>query len=318
LLQLYFKKVRVEGLKNIPRNKAILVVPNHQNAFLDPILVASFLPLPLHFLTRSDVFTRWTNSIFKKVNMIPIFRIRDGIKNLARNSVTFDICTELFQRKQSVLIFPEGNHGEYHYLRPLSKGASRIALNAQLAMKEDLYVLPVGLNYFDHLSPRSTVLLVIGKPIKVGDYLSLYESNPAKGLTALKQEMTLGMKNTLVIPEKNEEYEMKAKAIFSTGNEKLSFDQLKQFDISSDIKSDFRRSHLIAKILNPVPYAFIHSILKKFDDIVFHSSLKFAMGIFIFPIWWIVIFLISFYFFGIQIALLGLVVMVTGLFYSYQ
>ena len=156
-LKIYFKNIRIEGLDRIPKDVPLLVTPNHQNALLDALLVGAFIPVNLHFLARQDVFTPYTRSIFKALKMMPVYRIRDGYSTLKRNDAIFNVCTQRFKEKESVLIFPEGNHGEHHFLRPLTKGAPRIALNAQIEMDHCLMVLPVGLNYFDHHASRSTV-----------------------------------------------------------------------------------------------------------------------------------------------------------------
>ena len=38
-LKLYFRKIKVEGLKHIPTTGPVLFTVNHQNAFLDALLL---------------------------------------------------------------------------------------------------------------------------------------------------------------------------------------------------------------------------------------------------------------------------------------
>jgi 1-acyl-sn-glycerol-3-phosphate acyltransferase len=130
-LRLYFKKIQIIGLDKFPRNTPIILVPNHQNAMLDPFMVGGLMSFQINYLTRSDVFNRWTKPVLRSLNMIPVYRIRDGYEKLSMNDAIFKACEELFKQKKTVLIFPEGNHGEHHYLRPLTKGAARLALQAQ-------------------------------------------------------------------------------------------------------------------------------------------------------------------------------------------
>ena len=52
----YFRKIKIIGLKNIPKEGGILFSPNHQGAFLDPLLVGSIVNQQVTSLTRSDVF----------------------------------------------------------------------------------------------------------------------------------------------------------------------------------------------------------------------------------------------------------------------
>ncbi len=318
-LRFYFHKVKIEGAESVPKNTPLIVAPNHQNAFLDALLVGAFIPIPLHYLARQDVFNRWTKSILSILQMIPIYRIRDGYSKLSLNDSIFESCFELFRGKESVLIFAEGNHGRYHFLRPLTKGAARLSLQAQSRLSEDLMILPVGLNYFDHQSPKSTVLIKFGEPIPVKDYLEIYEKNQAKGLIDLRDRISDGMKKTLVIADETSDYSERANSIFRNENEGLSFDELKSLEVSKEANNlaKSRRAHFLAWILNPIPMLIINRAIMKFDDVVFHSSLKFGIGIFVFPMWWLTIFLLLLFSTGINIALLAVIVMISGLYYSY-
>ena len=89
----YFKKILISGKENIPRNKAILFVANHQNALIDPLLIGATTPRELNFLTRADVFNKpLVKRLLSTVNMLPIYRIRDGITSLSRNEEVFEKC----------------------------------------------------------------------------------------------------------------------------------------------------------------------------------------------------------------------------------
>lgn len=319
-LRLYFHKIKIEGLENIPKNTPIIVTPNHQNAFLDAFLIGAFSPFPLYYLTRSDVFTWWSKPILKSVHMMPVFRIRDGYSKLSQNGAVFESCRELFNANKSVLIFAEGNHGEHYYLRSLTKGAARLAIQSQQAMDRELMIQPVGLNFFDHQSPKTTVLIKFGEPVAVKPFLKGYEKNQAQGLIRMRDAISEGMKSTLVIPEKTEDYDERVKKIFQLKHEHHSFEELKSSFSTEELvdPNRKRKRHAIAWTLNPLPFLVIRRIIGRIDDIVFHSSIKFATGLFLFPIWWMIIFLILSFAVGINIALLAVIVMVSGLFYSYQ
>ena len=57
-------------------------------------------------------------------------------------------------------------------------------------------------------------------------------------------------------------------------------------------------------IFNLIPLKLINLILKRFDEKVFHLSVKYLVGILIFPLWWAIVFLISVYFFNIVLSVL--------------
>jgi 1-acyl-sn-glycerol-3-phosphate acyltransferase len=82
---------------------------HHPNSFLDAILIGAQMKKRVHFLTRSDVFqNKFAAMVMRSVNMIPIYRIRDGKDNLSKNDVTFELCREIIKKGEHVLIFVEG------------------------------------------------------------------------------------------------------------------------------------------------------------------------------------------------------------------
>lgn len=317
-LRIYFHRIKIEGAENVPKNTPLIVTPNHQNAFLDALLVGAFIPIPLHYLTRQDVFNRWSGPFLRLINMMPIYRIRDGYSNLSRNDTVFEGCRNLFMQNGSVLIFAEGNHGRHHFLRPLTKGAARLALQSQDILENDMMVLPVGLNYFNHQVANSTVIIKFGKPIPVDEYVQGYQTNHAKGLIEMRDAISSGMKDVLVIPEKTAEYDVQTQAIFQEKHEEFSFQELRSLPfLETAIDGKRKKNHLLAWLLNPIPMLIIGRVIGKIEDVVFHSSLKFGIGLFLFPFWWLLVFLTMFYLVGINIALLMVIVMVFGLYYSY-
>ena len=62
----------------------------------------------------------------------------------------------------------------------------------------------------------------------------------------------------------------------------------------------------------------IGRVLKNSDDVAFHGTLKVFIGALVFPLWWTAVGLILSFIAGIKIAILAVIVMIFGLFYSYQ
>jgi len=157
----YFKKIQVYGFENIPKKQPILFVSNHRNGLIDPILIAISSGRVHNFLTRASAFKNPVASfLLRSIKMLPIYRIRDGIDSIQRNQAVFEACYTAFDKKESVVIFPEGNHGLYRRLRPLSKGFTRIAFGyMDKYAKENLLIVPVGINYSDMQEKGSAVSL---------------------------------------------------------------------------------------------------------------------------------------------------------------
>ena len=77
---------------------------------------------------------------------LPVYRIRDGFKNLHRNQETFKKCYKLLEDKKSLLIFSEGKHHDKYYLQPISKGSSRIGLESLKRSPKQKNLPPPGWN----------------------------------------------------------------------------------------------------------------------------------------------------------------------------
>lgn len=160
-------------MENVPVDKPVLFLSNHQNALMDVLLIATRVKRSPWFLTRSDVFKGgFLNSFFKFLQMIPIYRIRDGKSNLHKNMAVFDQCGELLQTNEAITLFPEANHSLKRKVRPLSKGFTRIVKNALEKDPDlDLQLVPIGQNYARPTQVGDSVALYFGKPIAVQEYV---------------------------------------------------------------------------------------------------------------------------------------------------
>ncbi|MBI3142612.1 MAG: 1-acyl-sn-glycerol-3-phosphate acyltransferase [Bacteroidetes bacterium] len=180
--KLYYKRIEIVGLENIPKNGAVIFAANHQNTFLDALLIHTQQPRVPHFLTRGDLFANpMANYFMRSLKMRPIFRIRDGLTNVKRNKHTFQECFDLLHQGHAVGIFPEGNHDLKFHLRPLQKGFARIVHEAEkqrdFALGVD--IIPTGLQYYGNQHARAKVLIQFGKPINSRDYLQWKDDEKA-------------------------------------------------------------------------------------------------------------------------------------------
>ena len=208
-LHAYFNKIEINGAENVPDPKTtpFIYAPNHQSAFMDALVVGGLSPVPVNYLTRSDIFVPPWTWILDALNMIAIYRMRDGYGKLGKNDAVFETCIDLFKNRKPVLIFPEGNQGRHYYLRPLTKGTARLAMQAQENLDVDLKVLPVGINYFRHDYPRHKLILNFGKPINVSAYMAQYQNAKPRALNDFRTELSDSLKSLMVIPEETENYE---------------------------------------------------------------------------------------------------------------
>ena len=173
-LYCYFQEIRFEGMDRVPRNRAVLLLPNHQNALLDPLLLAAFMRHARpYFLTRSDVFRgKLLKTVFAGLRMLPVYRMRDGRETLSRNQAIFDRSAEVLQKGDPLLLFPEASHNIRRQVRPLSKGFTRIvSLTLSKHPQCDLVLVPVGINYQDAAGFPDRVAYLFGEPIDAAPIL---------------------------------------------------------------------------------------------------------------------------------------------------
>jgi 1-acyl-sn-glycerol-3-phosphate acyltransferase len=148
----------------------LLIAANHPNSFLDAIIVGSLFKSPVYSLARGDAFAgKFISKILRAFNMLPVYRVSEGVENLGHNYTTFDACEKLFAANNIVLIFSEGSCVNEWHLRPLKKGTARLAWNA-LEKKQSLKVLPLGINYSSFRSFGKNVFLNFGNIISIHDF----------------------------------------------------------------------------------------------------------------------------------------------------
>ena len=201
-LPVVFKRLEFRGLENVPQDKPVIFAVNHQNAFLDGILVALKLRRPVFFLTRSDVFKgRWVVKIFKILNLVPIFRRQDGAGDITtKNRETFKYCIKELEKKKPILIFPEGESEPIHHLFDLKKGVARLAFEAEAKnnFKLGLHVVPVVINYENHFVPGKKVFVNYLKPILISEYKNLYVENQVRSMSIFLKKLQQAMRESVI------------------------------------------------------------------------------------------------------------------------
>ncbi len=166
-----------------------MLCPNHPNSFTDGILLSVLLRNKLYLLARGDVFSKpMANWALRSMRLLPIYRAKDGAGNeqQLKNQKTFDECYELFKKNGKVLIFPEGICVRERRLRPMKKGASKMAFEAiEKYPHLDLQIMPIGMNYSNPGHFREEVCINFGQPIAAQSFKKLIEEG--KTLAAVNE-----------------------------------------------------------------------------------------------------------------------------------
>jgi 1-acyl-sn-glycerol-3-phosphate acyltransferase len=172
VLSIYFRKIYFIGKEKIPMDKPLLIACNHPTGFIEPCVVACFLPIPLHFMTRGDFFEKpLFNWFLRATHQLPIYRKKDGFKSLRKNPNNFTEAINTLKEGGRIIIYIEGSTSRDRLLRPFKKGLGRIASQVKISYPEcDLKVLPICVNFSDANRFRSSVSVEIFDPISLDDY----------------------------------------------------------------------------------------------------------------------------------------------------
>ncbi len=311
----YFRRIKLYNVENIPKNKPVLILANHQNALLDALLIATQSGRYSYFLTRAAVFNKpLISKLLKSLRMLPVYRIRDGWNTISNNTAIFEKCIALLQNKQAVVIFPEGNHNLERRVRPFSKGFTRIVLGALETYPEmDLQLIPVGLNYQQAINYPDTVALYFGKPISAQTFVS---QNSNEAVINLKKRMFSEItKLTTNIPQKSYSDTLETLDV-------LEVDYLNPELVNNCIANNFVNCHQKPKskiiglkrflkglmILNVLlPYLiWKFSIQPKIKELEFMSTFRFAVALTLVPLYLLILVFVLIILCSLKLALIYL------------
>ena len=167
--RVYFRRVEVYGLENVPLKSPVIFVLNHPNALVDPAFLLCLTPRRVSFLAKAPLFKLPVlGFLVRALEALPVYRRQDEGEDVSRNLETFVAARKLLAKGGTIGICPEGVSHDEPRLRPIKTGAARIALGAvSTGEVTDLKIVPAGLYYTSKTTFRSAVLLHFGKPIEV-------------------------------------------------------------------------------------------------------------------------------------------------------
>lgn len=188
-----YRRIRYVGRENIPQDGSVIFAPNHCNALMDALAVLFLDDSQKVFVARADIFKK---PLFKKVltflKIMPINRVRDGFRSVLNTEQTIENSIEVLNNHVPFCILPEGTHRPMHSLLPMGKGIARIALGAARGLGEakHLYIVPVGCEYGDYYRYRSTLVVNVGKPVDITEYVTAHPEMTDPELLAGIRDLT--------------------------------------------------------------------------------------------------------------------------------
>ena len=284
----YSKRITVLGSKNIPKKGAVLFAVNHPNGLVDPLYVTTTNKRQNHFLVRAASFKKpIIKKILESLYLMPIYRIRDGIQQLANNQEIFEKCHNILNKGETLMIFPEGSHHKKRTIRPLSKGFTRIVFGALEKYENlEITVVPVGITYQHPSHFPVKVTVNYGKPIATR---VIFESNTsAKSINILKEKVSQQLKKLSIHITDDKNYEITLQKL---NDAQVDFSEVEKvneminnntFPKKKAPRQNYLKPLLYLIILNSIiPYLLWKKASRKIDEIEFIDTFRFSLNLFL-------------------------------------
>jgi glycerol-3-phosphate O-acyltransferase / dihydroxyacetone phosphate acyltransferase len=204
LVRLYYPRRQVLGTEHLPADGPVVLVANHPNGLLDPLVLRLVAGRSVRFLAKSTFWNSGPGRLaMDSFESIPVYRSQDvpaGATGEAasrgdRNEQSFITCRQTLAAGGWLALFPEGTSHSDPQLRPLKTGAARIALSAAAGQGEGaagplpVQVVPVGLSYEAKAIFRSGLLLVLGRPLEAGALVDAFRRDERAAVEAFTDEV---------------------------------------------------------------------------------------------------------------------------------
>lgn len=172
-----FYRLKVYGKDNIESSGGI-VASNH-GSFFDPPILASSMPVELHFLAKAYLFKiPFLRIIIELLNAHPL-------KGGAGDIGVLKTVQKLIVQDKKIVIFPEGSRSKDGRIMPLKKGVASIALRAGSKIYPAFIEGANSIWGRDRKWPKifGKIVVVFGKPLSSSHYIMLERKEAQDRLT---------------------------------------------------------------------------------------------------------------------------------------
>lgn len=200
LVRFYYPRIEIEGAERLPASGPVLLVANHPNSLIDPVLLGVVARRPVRLLAKAPLFAVPVfGHALRAAGMIPAYRGADDPKAVKRNLDSLAAAGRALAEHDAVVgIFPEGKTHDALRLAQVKSGAARLALQALAAGAKNLRVVPVALNYERKEKFRSAVQVRVGDPVDAAAWLVDHGDDEHAAMRALTPELDRRLRRELI------------------------------------------------------------------------------------------------------------------------
>jgi len=276
VLKIFFREVEVEGAARIPAGRPLVLVANHVNGLVDPLLLIGPLPVTPRFLAKS---TLWKIPLVRPfldlAGAIPVYRKQDEGVDASKNAETFARSHDLLGKGGTLALFPEGTSHSDPALKPLKTGAARIVLEAERKYPGlGARIVPVGLLFDAKETFRSRVLVHVGEPIDPAPEIALDATDPVAAARALTARIDEELKDVTLNYETWEDARLIARAADLYRHRDLSLPTRGSLAEGFAFRHAFLEGYRDLRARHPDKIAAAARCVKEYDALVSAAGLR--------------------------------------------
>jgi len=200
LVKFYYPRIEVSGADRIPQEGPVLLVANHPNSLIDPVLLGVAARRPVSLMAKAPLFDiPLFGKVLRALGMVPAYRGTDDRLLVARNLESLAIAAKHLAKTGSVMgIFPEGKSHDAPQLAQVRSGAARLAMQALAAGAKGLKIVPIGLHYEEKERFRSAVWIKVGEPVDAAAWLAQNAGDEHVAMRTLTVELQARLKTVVL------------------------------------------------------------------------------------------------------------------------
>jgi glycerol-3-phosphate O-acyltransferase/dihydroxyacetone phosphate acyltransferase len=206
-LRFYYRRIEVAGAGTIPLDGPLLLLANHHNGMIDPLIVIAASPRPVRYIGKEPLFRIPILGWFmRQLKCIPAYRTQDAGYSKEKNDALFAAAKEAFLADGTIGIFPEGGSHTDPGLLEFKHGAAKMALEAEALgdFRLGLRAQLVAIHFERTRLFRGRVLVTFGASQPVAGYRERFASDPRGAVAALTRDLRSKLSSMILDAENAE------------------------------------------------------------------------------------------------------------------